>query len=111
MRTSGKEDPWWICQQIEKSSIREKKSNIPNGNTLVDEVKVDLDVLRVLVLNGVRGEIDGVDVVAVNESAPGKWVVELLKKLLKSIGLSHTIVHTTILSLRTQAGDNVLQLG
>jgi hypothetical protein len=65
-----------------------KKSNIPNGNTLVDEVKVDLDVLRVLVLNGVRGEIDCVDVVAVNESAPGKRVVELLKKLLKPIGLA-----------------------
>jgi hypothetical protein len=43
--------------------------DITNGNTFSDEVEFDLDMLCMLVLNGIGGEVDGTDVVAVDESA------------------------------------------
>jgi hypothetical protein len=42
-------------------------------------VEVDLDMLHTLVLNGVGEEVDGADVVTVDEGAPRQWSVELLK--------------------------------
>jgi hypothetical protein len=44
-------------------------ADITDGNMFSDEVEVDLDMLRALVLNGVVGEVDGTDIVAVDESA------------------------------------------
>jgi hypothetical protein len=45
-----------------------KDTNIPDGNALADKVKINLNMLGALVLNGVGGEVDGVDVVAVDQS-------------------------------------------
>jgi hypothetical protein len=45
-------------------------TNIPDGNTLVDKVKINLNMLGALMLNGVGGEVDGTDVVAVDQSGP-----------------------------------------
>jgi hypothetical protein len=45
-------------------------ANISTGDPLADKVKIDLDMLRVLVLDRVGGEVDGVDVVAEDEGAP-----------------------------------------
>jgi hypothetical protein len=44
-------------------------ANITDGNAFPDEMEVDLDMLCTLVLNGVGGEVDGTDVVTVDESA------------------------------------------
>jgi hypothetical protein len=44
-------------------------ADITVRNTLLNEVEVDLDMLHTLVLNGVGGEVDDVDVVSVDESA------------------------------------------
>jgi hypothetical protein len=44
--------------------------NISTGDPLVDKVKIDLDMLHALVLDGVGGEVDGADVVAEDEGAP-----------------------------------------
>jgi hypothetical protein len=41
--------------------------------------EVDLDMLHALVLNGVGGEVDGADVVEVDECALRQQSVELLK--------------------------------
>ena len=41
-------------------------TNVPDGNALADEVEINLSMLRVLVLNGVGGEVHGADVVAVD---------------------------------------------
>jgi hypothetical protein len=41
--------------------------------------EVDLDMFRALVLNGVGGEVDGADVVTVDECALHQRSVELLK--------------------------------
>jgi hypothetical protein len=43
-------------------------ADITDGNTFPNEVEVDLDMLRTLMLNGVGGEVDDADVVAVDES-------------------------------------------
>jgi hypothetical protein len=51
------------------------------GNSFADEVKVDLNMLRALLLDMLGGEVDGADVVAENQSACGQRTVELLKKL------------------------------
>ena len=48
--------------------------NIADGDPVVHEVQVDLHMLRPLMMDGVSGEIHGVDVVAVDELlASGLW--------------------------------------
>jgi hypothetical protein len=42
-------------------------------------VEFDLDLLRVLLLNGVGGEVDSTDVVTVDEGALHQWSMELMK--------------------------------
>jgi hypothetical protein len=54
-------------------------ADIIDGHTFPHKVEVDLDMLHALVLNGVDGEIDGADVVAVDEGALYQRSVELLK--------------------------------
>jgi hypothetical protein len=43
-------------------------TNVPDGNALVDKMKINLNMLSALVLNGVGAEVDGADVVAVDQS-------------------------------------------
>jgi hypothetical protein len=45
-------------------------TNVSNSNTLADKVKINLNMLGALVLNGVGGEVDGTDVIAVDQSGP-----------------------------------------
>jgi hypothetical protein len=52
-----------------------KNTNILNDNTLTDEVKIDLNMLHVLVLNRVDREVDNADIVVVDKCAPGERVV------------------------------------
>jgi hypothetical protein len=54
-------------------------ADIIDGHTFPHKVEVDLDMLHALVLNGVGGEIDDADVVAVDEGAIYQRSVELLK--------------------------------
>jgi hypothetical protein len=54
-------------------------ADIIDGHTFPHKVEVDLDMVHALVLNGVDGEIDGADVVAVDEGALYQRSVELLK--------------------------------
>jgi hypothetical protein len=41
-------------------------TNVPDGNTLADKVKINLNMFGALVLNGVGGEVNGADVVGVD---------------------------------------------
>jgi hypothetical protein len=43
-------------------------TNVLDGNVLRDKVKINLNMLGALVLNGVGGEVDGTDVVIVDQS-------------------------------------------
>ena len=55
--------------------------NVAESHLLTHEVNVELDVLRATMMNGVGGEVDGGDVVAVDNSSLGHAKVQLLKKL------------------------------
>jgi hypothetical protein len=75
--------------------------------TFSNEVEVDLDMLCMLVLNKVGGEVDGVDVVAVDENTVGQRSMELLEPT----SFSHVVGHGAILSLDARSGDDVRALG
>jgi hypothetical protein len=62
-------------------------------------VEVDLDMLGALVLTRVGGEVDGTNIVIVDECALHQWFVELLKSLPQPACLGYTIGNCPILSL------------
>ena len=84
-----------------------KNSNVPKRNTISNEVKIDLDVLGTLMLNGVRGHVDGADIVAKNDCGGRERSVKLLEELAKPTCFSDN----SILRLSARAGDGVLTLG
>jgi hypothetical protein len=53
--------------------------DITDGHTFPHKVEVDLDMFLALVLNGVSGEVDGADVITVDEGALRQRSVEFLK--------------------------------
>jgi hypothetical protein len=44
-------------------------TGITDGHVFPNKVEVDLDMVRALVPNGVGGEVDGADVITVDEGA------------------------------------------
>ena len=74
----------------------------------MDEVQVDLHVLRALMLHEIGGDVDRADVVAIDEAGALKGVVE---KLARSEGLYHFAGHNTVLNLCARAGNDRLTLG
>jgi hypothetical protein len=50
-------------------------THISNGDTLMDEVEDDLNLLGALMLDGVGGEVDRADIVIVDQSGPWQRVV------------------------------------
>jgi hypothetical protein len=83
-------------------------SHVPDGDTLANEVEVELDMLRALMLDGVGGEVHSTDVVTVDECAPYQQTVQLLKQLTKPCRLGNVVGHSAVLGLG--AGDNRLPL-
>jgi hypothetical protein len=86
-------------------------ADITDGNAFPNEVEVDLDMLHTLMLNRVVGEIDGTNVITVDESALWQLSLELLKELPEPTSFSNTVSHVTILSLGARSGDDNLALG
>jgi hypothetical protein len=74
-----------------------EEMNVPDGNTLVNKVEINLNMLGALVLNGVSEEVDGADIVAVDQSGPRQGVVQLRKHLMKPARLCHTVGHGAVL--------------
>jgi hypothetical protein len=66
--------------------------DLTDGNVLSNEMKINLQMLRALMLNGVGGEVHDADVVAIDESAARWQSLELMQELVQPGGLSHTIV-------------------
>jgi hypothetical protein len=85
--------------------------DLTNDNLLSNEIKINLHMLCMLMLNGVGGEVYGADVVTVDESAALWWSLELMQELVQPGGLSHTIGDGTVLGFGTGAGDDSLPLG
>jgi hypothetical protein len=82
--------------------------NVPDDNA--DKVKINLNMLGPLVLNGVSGEVDGADVVVVDQSGPRQGVVQLHKQLTKPTRLCHAVGHNVVLCLSARLGDDILTL-
>ena len=53
--------------------------NSTNDDIIVDEVEINLDMLHMLVLDGVNGEVDRPDLVAVDKGTPGERTLELMQ--------------------------------
>lgn len=49
-----------------------ENTNIPDNNAFTDEIKINLNVLRALVLAQFDGDVDDADVVTVDKCAPGE---------------------------------------
>jgi hypothetical protein len=62
-------------------------------------------------LHGIGGEVDGVDVVAVDEGGALKGAVELVEELAHPRGLRYVVCHNAVLDLYAGAGDDGLPLG
>jgi hypothetical protein len=82
-------------------------ANISDGNALADEVEINLNMLGVMMLDGVGGEVDRAGVVAIDQGDPRQEVVQLQKQLTEPACLCHDVV----LRLNTRTGDDVLALG
>jgi hypothetical protein len=54
-------------------------TDITDGHAFPHKVEVNLNMLRALILNVVGGEVDGYDIVAIDESALRQQSIELLK--------------------------------
>jgi hypothetical protein len=83
---------------------------LTNGDLLMDEVKINLHMLGLLMLDRVGREVDEADVVAVDNSALGQWATELEKQLMQPSHFSNSIGNGTVFNLGTGAGDNRLAL-
>jgi hypothetical protein len=86
-------------------------ADLTDGNLLSDKMKINLHMLRALMLNGVGGEVHGVDVVAVDESAARWWSLEIMQELAQPGGLNHTIGDGTVLGFDVGERDNSLPIG
>jgi hypothetical protein len=88
-----------------------ENTNSTNGHPFTDKVKVDLHVLSALMLNRVGGEVDGADVVAVDEGGGLQVVVKLLKKLLQPHDFGDSVGDGAVFGLGAGPRDRGLPLG
>jgi hypothetical protein len=86
-------------------------ADLADVNLLSDKMKINVHMLGVLMLNGVGGEVHGVDVVAVDKGAPRRRGLELMEQLSQPSGLSHAVDNGTILGLSAGARDDGLLFG
>lgn len=54
-----------------------KYTGLTESNTIPDEVKINLNMFGALMLHGVRGEVSGRDVVAVDHGSLGWRLMQL----------------------------------
>ena len=86
-------------------------TDLTHGNTIANEVEIDLDVFGTLMLDGVRGHVDGADVVAEDDRRRRRWSMKLLEKLPEPTRLSHGVDHSAVLGFSARERDRVLPLG
>jgi hypothetical protein len=66
---------------------------------LTNELKIDVNMLRVLLLDQVDGEVDDVDIVVVDMCTPGERSMELLKELAGQLTSATPLATTRYLAL------------
>jgi hypothetical protein len=80
-----------------------KNPNLTERHLLTNEVDVNLDVLRMTMLDRVACHVNSADVVTEDDGRGRKGVLELEKKLTKPTALSHGVSHGSVLGLGTGA--------
>ena len=88
-----------------------KDTDSSKGHSFSNEVKINLNVLGTLMLNGVGRHVYGVDIVTIDQGRLAERCVQLSQELAQPGSLSYGIGYSTILSFNTGAGDNVMPLG
>lgn len=80
--------------------------DLPLSNLLADEVEVNLDVLRVTVVNRIDCHVDCTNVVAIDNGHRRNRDMELLKQLSQPATLNNCMCNSPILRLCT--GDTIV---
>jgi hypothetical protein len=72
-----------LCENISKLQHRRNVEDVDftDADLFTYKMEVGLHVLHAFMLNKVGGEVNGTDVVAIDEGAPGQCTVEFLEKL------------------------------
>jgi hypothetical protein len=86
-------------------------ADLTHGDSLSNKIKINLHMFGVLMLNGVDREVHGVDVVAVDESAPRRQTLELMEQLAQPGGFSHAVGDGAVLGFHAGPIDDRLSLG
>ena len=55
-----------------------KNPNITNGDPFMNEVEINLNMLRALMLYGIGGQVYCTDIVAEDQCAPRQWSMQFL---------------------------------
>jgi hypothetical protein len=69
-------------------------------------VKINLNMLGALILDGVGGEVDRTDVGAVDQGGSRQGAMEHRKQMTDSTRLRHAVGHGVVLRLNTQRQEN-----
>jgi hypothetical protein len=86
-------------------------TNSAEGDAFPSEVQVNLHVLGTLMQDGVGGEVDRTNIVAVDEAGSLERMVKFLKALAEPGHFGNTVRNGTIVSFSTGPGDGCLELG
>ena len=86
-------------------------SNLSQHNLLTDEVDINLNMLRVTMMNRIGRHINGTDVITIDDSRRSNRDVKFLKKLAQLATLGDSMGDGAILSLRAGAGNYSLAFG
>ena len=84
---------------------------VGTGSTANIEIGPKLHMLGPLVLNGVGGQINGIDIVTVHNGGSPKRAMELMEELTQPTRLHNSICDNAILDLCTGSRDCRLTLG
>lgn len=87
-----------------------KNSNMAQRNSFPNEMNVNLDMFGPLMMNWVRGQVDGRDVAAVGYRCLGERTPEIKEQVSKPRCLGHCIGHTTILCFGTGSRYSIFRL-
>jgi hypothetical protein len=70
-----------LCEDVDELRCRRdmEDADLTDGNLVSDKMKINLHMLRALMLNGVGGEVHDADVVTVDESAARWRSLELMQ--------------------------------
>lgn len=88
-----------------------QNADMPQRNTISNEMKVNLDVFGALMLDWIRGHVDNTDIVTEDDGSTAQRSVKLLEKLAEPTGFSDGVGDSPILRFSAGAGDCMLSLG